>query len=93
MNSLSGIRRAEPSPYFYTRLQAQFATTDISLWGTIISKITRPVFAFVAILIIILLNSFVIFSAGVEEKSESVEVLAEEYRMNVSLHDVENVLP
>lgn len=93
MDSLSGIQRAEPSPYFYTRLQAQFAATDISTWGTIISKITRPAFAFVAIFIIILLNSFVIYSAGVGEKVESVEVLAEEYRMNVSLYDVENVLP
>ncbi len=94
LDSLAGIQRAEPSPFFFTRLQARLVVREKSFWSTVTTAITRPAFAFVIVLIVILLNSFVIFFASDDQKNDSVEVaLAEEYRLNASLYNLENAIP
>lgn len=62
LNSLDGIQRAQPRPYFYTRLTARIARQDKE-WGGIISLISRPLFAAAMVCAVLLVNSWILFKS------------------------------
>lgn len=83
LDSLSGMEKAEPRPFFYTRLQARMAVeTDPSAWGKTMAILSRPVVALAALVIFLLVNGFILFNKF-ERKSvvteESYQALAVEY--------------
>lgn len=55
LESLDGIQRATPQPFFYTRLRARMAR-DNREWGGIAGLISRPVYALAMICAVLLIN-------------------------------------
>lgn len=56
MGSLDGIERADPGPYFFTRLSARLVAQPKSLWYAVGSFLSRPAVAVGGIMGILLLN-------------------------------------
>ena len=66
LNSLDGIQRAEPQPFFYTRLMARMQRNEKTLWETMGSFLSKPVIAMAGLCIILAFNGFVLFSQNSE---------------------------
>ena len=60
LNSLDGIQRAHPAPYFFTRLRARMAREEKE-WGGVIGLISRPVYALAIICIVLSINTWIVF--------------------------------
>lgn len=58
LDSLDGIQRAEPRPYFYTRLTARLQSADRTIWEAMGSFLSRPVVAVAGLCFILILNAF-----------------------------------
>lgn len=95
MDSLSGITRAVPQPFFFTRLQSRLQRKQRNVWEDLSHIITRPAFAVFSLSLVVLLNTFVILSesspATTPENSELV--VADEYNRTSSYYDLENANP
>ena len=61
MNSLEGLQKASPGPFFFTRLQARLQKEEVSLWGRIAYFVSKPSFALTTLVLIFLLNAAVLF--------------------------------
>lgn len=59
LNSLDGMERAHPRPFFFTRLEARMERQDG--FEKVIRFISRPVVVIVAVMLIILVNAYTIF--------------------------------
>lgn len=83
LDSLSGMEKAEPRPFFYTRLQARMAAeTDPSPWGKAMAILSRPVVALATLVIFLLVNGFILFNKFERKTTvteESYQALAMEY--------------
>lgn len=95
MESLSGLERQEPAPFFYTRVQARMMNQKKNVWESMAYTVTRPAFAFLSIALIVLVNSFVVLSITADQaKPDRSELaIADEYRSTNSFYDLENVMP
>lgn len=90
LNSLDGLTRASAPDFFYTRLKARMEKELVGTPGRELLKrpwILRPVFAFAALLVIILINAAVIFQGNNDNadpilETESYRSIAAEYRIN-----------
>ena len=60
LDSLEGIQRAEPQPFFYTRLRARFEREEKNVWETIGSFLARPAVAVGSLCLILALNVFIL---------------------------------
>jgi hypothetical protein len=60
LDSLDGIQRAEPQPFFYTRLVGRLQRDQKTIWETMGSFLSRPVVAFAGLFLILLLNVFIV---------------------------------
>jgi len=56
LDSLDGIQRAEPQPYFYTRLIARLQKDEKTVWETMGSFLARPAVAVAGLFLILILN-------------------------------------
>ena len=97
MNSLDGLKRATPGPFFFTRVQARMARPDQSTWERVTAFMTRPVVAVSVICFVLLLNTTAILKQS-ETKSVAKDQqdisLAEEYTLASStIYDFENQEP
>ena len=98
MQSLDGLQRATPGPFFFTRIQARLGKPEQSIWEVLSSFIARPVVAISVICFVLLLNGTVIFKQaevspviGGDQPDIS---LAEEYTLaSSSFYDYENQEP
>lgn len=61
LESLDGIQRAEPAPYFYTRLIARLQRDQPTIWETMGAFLARPAVAIASLFLILLLNGFLLF--------------------------------
>jgi len=59
--SLNGIRRAEPAPFFHTRLMARMERVNDLGMDRFVSFISRPVFVIAATLLFMMLNGYILF--------------------------------
>lgn len=66
LESLDGIQRAEPAPWFFTRLQARLERSERNIWETAGRFLSRPVIAGVGLFIVLAVNIF--FVAGTVSK-------------------------
>jgi hypothetical protein len=75
LECLNGIRRAEPNPYFFTRLQARLERDEKNVWEHIASVLARPAVATVSFVLIIAINAFFLFnnrSSGASPNSPGI---------------------
>ena len=102
LNSVEGIQRATPTPFFYTRLMAKLERNDQSSWQRISSFVGRPVIAFATILLVICINIFAIYSnsdstintteVNTIDKTDIASV--DEYtQVTSTIYDIENSKP
>jgi len=61
LNSLDGVQKAGPGPFFFTRVQAQLQRQRGSGWERAVSFITRPSIALTGLCLIILLNAMAFY--------------------------------
>lgn len=56
LDSLQGIKRASPAPFFYTRVQARMQRGKADVFEKISAYITRPSFLTAGLCLILLIN-------------------------------------
>ena len=97
LSSVENVQRAAPSSFFYTKVMAKIRNVQPALWERSSSFFLRPTIAFATICLVIVLNTFVIYSniTGSFSLSDQTEMtLADEYGLaTTSLYDIENVNP
>jgi hypothetical protein len=91
LNSLNGARRAEPAPYFYTRLMARMQQArPVDAWERLIALITRPSVAISALVLILAANAWMFaagFSSSSAERMEASalqQAFADEYQLGIN---------
>jgi hypothetical protein len=86
LQSLDGLQRAEPQPFFYTRLLARLENHPAEKTWEWLSK---PVFSLATLLLLLVLNIGVISSylntkTAVTQPSNDIESFAKEYYLDGS---------
>jgi hypothetical protein len=66
LESLDGIQRAEPRPFFYTRVIGRLQAGEKTIWETMGSFLSRPVVAVAGLCVILILNGFILFQQNRE---------------------------
>ena len=61
LNSLDGIQKAEPQPYFFTRLTGRLQRNEKTPWELMGSFLARPVVVIASLCFILVFNSFILF--------------------------------
>ncbi|PZR29573.1 MAG: hypothetical protein DI535_02335 [Citrobacter freundii] len=56
LDSLDGVQRATPQPWFYTRVKARLQREEKTVWETIGSFLSKPAVAMAALTTILVLN-------------------------------------
>ncbi len=97
MQSLDGIEKASPRPFFFTRLEARMQK-EKSSWEIISSFVARPAIVFAGICLIIMVNAAVIFSSSSFKKSSDQQTnelaTADEYNsVSASMYEYVNATP
>jgi hypothetical protein len=77
LESLEGIQKAEPSPFFYTRLIGRLQKEQRTIWENISSYLSRPIVAIAGLCFIIVLNGFVLLRQDNSSKVSPVATQAE----------------
>lgn len=70
LQSLDGITKATPRPYFFTRLEARMQR-EKSKWDIISSFVSRPAIVFAGICLVVIINVAVILSSSSFSNSSS----------------------
>jgi hypothetical protein len=60
LESLEGIQRAEPKPFFYTRLIGRMQRDEKTLWETTGSFLSKPVVVIASLCMILAFNAFIL---------------------------------
>lgn len=97
MQSLDGIEKASPAPFFFTRLEARMQR-EKSAWEIISSFVAKPVVAFACICLIIMINAAVILSSANSNNSTDQQntelATADEYNsVSAPLYEFVNSTP
>src|SRR5689334_2446932 len=92
LNSLNGIHRAEPQPYFYTRLMAKLDKQKNGLEG-LAGFISKPAFAIAVIALFLVINVVILFNSSSNATSPSQEdsslAVENDYGLSVpSIYDI-----
>jgi len=92
LNSLDGIHRAQPKPYFYTRLMAKLDKQKNG-WEKVAGFISNPVFAIAVIALFLIINIAILFNSSSNATSSSQEesslAVENDYGLSVpSIYDI-----
>ena len=60
LNSLDGIQRAEPQPFFYTRVIGRLQRDEKNIWEKMGSFLSRPVVVIAGLVLILVVNGFML---------------------------------
>ncbi|HRE51818.1 MAG TPA: hypothetical protein PK339_10360 [Flavitalea sp.] len=98
LNSLDGIQRADPGPFFYTRLKARMERSKRSVWENISGIISKPAITVFGLLLIVLLNTVAALNNEAAYNStltnQGEMAFVDEYaQVNSFFYDIENVQP
>jgi hypothetical protein len=85
LESLDGIQKAEPQPYFFTRLKARLERDNKSVWEMIGSFLARPAIAIVGLCLILALNVFILI------QKETATTTSQPYADNMPAQEDENI--
>ena len=98
LESLDGIQRAEPQPYFFTRLKARLEREDKSIWEMIGSLLARPAIAVVGLCLILALNVIILVQKETTTtpsyvSADNMQPQDDENIFAVTTYDYENLEP
>ncbi len=95
LNSLDGLQKATPGPFFYTRVMARLEEEPQNLWESITLFLTRPYVIASVISFILLLNATAIFRSDAQETySQEAISMVDEYKIaSTSFYDYTNSEP
>lgn len=96
LNSLDGVQRATPSPFFYTRVIGKLMNQQQSFWEKFSAVITRPVVAFSCMSVIVLMNVIAVYTnSDAATMTENDVVASDELTTQVTpgFYDLENSKP
>ena len=83
LNSLNGLSKASPGPYFFTRLQARMNRGSKNIWDQLVFTLNRPVVAIGLAILVIAINASVVLqeheSASMTDQTELT--VTEEYNL------------
>jgi hypothetical protein len=81
LNSLEGVQRATPGPFFFTRVSARLQREQKSFWQMIAGVISRPSVAITGLCLVLLANIWVAVTQSEKTASaQSTEMtLTDEY--------------
>ena len=102
LNSLDGIRRAQPQPWFFSRIQARLGrevAEEKTVWGALGSFLSKPAVAIASLCVIMLLNGVLLLnrptkisSTVIAVQSEQTASDSESYIASSSSFDFENLV-
>ena len=69
LESLDGIQRAEPQPYFYTRLIGRLQRDEKTFWETMGAFLAKPVMVVACLSFILVFNAFILFRQDSDKES------------------------
>lgn len=90
LNSLDHARRASANPFLYTRIMASLNADEESAWAVAFRFVSRPVIALATVLVIILINSLVLYKSSETAQTpvqEEDQVFASEYNFSAFTAD------
>jgi hypothetical protein len=96
LESLNGIERAEPQPFFYTRLKARLEREEKNVWELAGSFLARPAVAFVALCLILTFNVAILVQkeeATTPAITSDISQEEENIFAAVTTYDYENLEP
>ncbi|MCO6497711.1 MAG: hypothetical protein J5I50_08635 [Chitinophagaceae bacterium] len=101
LNSLDGVERATPRPFFFTRLEARMQRGEATFAEKLLGFLVRPSVAIAAVVLIVVMNAFVVVSTTLQEDKQQqvnnsgVEIATvDQYlEMNMNPFDAEKVDP
>ena len=73
LSSLNGISRAEPAPFFHTRLMASMEAGRLTVTDQFARMISRPAFAITMALVFLLLNGVILVGLLRSRQGNTVE--------------------
>ena len=87
LDSLDGLQKAGPGPFFYTRVQARLQKEQTGFWGRLALYVGSPRVAFATLGIIFLLNAAAFFyergnTPAVADQTE--QTINEEYNTTLA---------
>lgn len=78
LESLDGIKRAEPQPFFYTRLTGRLQRGEKSFWETMESFLARPVVVAICLGFILVFNAVIVFRQDTEKEGHGLVQASEQ---------------
>lgn len=81
LDSLQGIQRATPGPFFFTRVSARLQREQKNTWQNLARLVTRPAIAVTGLCLVLLINIWVVVTRSEDTVTgqRSEIVLADEY--------------
>lgn len=99
LNSIDGIEKAEPRPFFFGRLQERMKDTAVksSFVERFTALVARPSIAFAAIIIIVFVNVFVVLNHSKSTQSNTatsdLATIDEYSQLNTAFFESEKLNP
>jgi hypothetical protein len=98
LESLEGIQKAEPAPWFFTRVKARLEREKHNIWETTGSYMARPAIAIAGLIFILCINAAILFQKDTPESTPpyAVQNTEEEIMLtasNTTSYDYENIEP
>ena len=92
MSSLDNVQRATANPFLYTRIQAVLEKEEKGFWASFGSFITKPAVAFATLVLILSMNSLVLFSNSdptvSASSNEEEQLFAGEYTLATTTDEI-----
>jgi hypothetical protein len=85
IESLEGIQRAEPRPFFFTRVKARLERDEKNIWEMTGAFLARPAIAVAGLCLILTINVFIL----IQKDTTSTQVNT---ALNTQLPEDENIL-
>jgi hypothetical protein len=79
LNSLDGLEKASPGPFFYTRVSARLQREETSWWSNLAGFVARPSVALATLFLIFLLNAVALMY---QRSGASSSPLSEQFEQN-----------
>ena len=98
LNSMDDVKRAEPKPFLFTRINARMNKGMESVWEKAGWFITRPAVALAVVCLVLIINATAIFYNKAETQVATTDVAvqntADEFSYTVAgIYDSENTQP
>ena len=98
LNSMDDVKRAEPKPFLFTRINARMNKDTESVWEKAGWFITRPAVALAVVCLVLIINATAIFYNKAETQVAATDVAvqntADEFSYTVAgIYETENTQP